>query len=510
MTTKDSSLSPTTQKDPTQPNGGNSLVAMVGRYLSELLAAILAGLVELCASFTAAVLSHPAVQQAGAEIMVQGMNQFVKQPDLNETMQIMSDTMAKTQEDFARSAGEGFPKLAGKFLEGMLSPKKNPSKPTKSNPTADHSTTTTSTDPHALHSSHHHDSHHRHRLPSKDQSVATTTDDDSRNEVASTHSHTSHPKQKAVHKQDDKILGFMWPSKSSKPHHPKDVVESSFSETKKEPEQQPQDPQHKQQPAPKEPESTSTTPNEVSVHVSHDETTSTKKNPTTKQEDKILGFIWPHQIHHPSPHPTTTTTTTTTSQQESPKAIKSLDPTTTMTTATETTSHKKDESPSPSSHEVTLTDATVPPNHLQLEGTNDTNNKGEDNRKDEANCTVASNTHSSKTTKSGKESIDGRSASRSPVLRPLVAKWAAQLMPSSSSAPPSPPSVLKITQTNKNTNEETSTPLDPNLFLTSETELTVTTMEHPEEDEDEVSLLLQPSLGVVPQPELEDSHRPTV
>ena len=81
------------------------------------------GLVEINAAFLTAVMTHPDVKQAMANIMVMGMNGFVTQPDLDEKFQIMTDTMAKNQEEAARNAGQEFPKLAGKFLEGMFSKK---------------------------------------------------------------------------------------------------------------------------------------------------------------------------------------------------------------------------------------------------------------------------------------------------------------------------------------------------------------------------------------------------
>ena len=80
--------------------------------------------VHLMASFLAAILSHEDVQDAGSRMMVRAMNEFLRQPDLNEHVRAMSETMAKNQEDYARSAGQDFPKLAGQFIQGMLSPKK--------------------------------------------------------------------------------------------------------------------------------------------------------------------------------------------------------------------------------------------------------------------------------------------------------------------------------------------------------------------------------------------------
>mmetsp|Transcript_1546 Transcript_1546/g.3354 ORF Transcript_1546/g.3354 Transcript_1546/m.3354 type:complete len:431 (-) Transcript_1546:175-1467(-) len=79
------------------------------------------GLVEVHASFMTAVFTHPDVKNAMAAIMVQGMNGFITQPDLDEKFQIMTDTMAKNQEEAARNAGQEFPKIAGSFIKGMFS-----------------------------------------------------------------------------------------------------------------------------------------------------------------------------------------------------------------------------------------------------------------------------------------------------------------------------------------------------------------------------------------------------
>jgi hypothetical protein len=83
---------------------------------------IVRGAVHLVASFVAAVLEHEAVQAAGVRTMVRAMNEFLTQPDLHQHVRAMSETMAKNQDHFARSAGQDFPKLAGQFIQGLLSP----------------------------------------------------------------------------------------------------------------------------------------------------------------------------------------------------------------------------------------------------------------------------------------------------------------------------------------------------------------------------------------------------
>lgn len=112
--------------------------------IATLCQALLDAFVHVTATICAAVLRHEAVQAAGATMMVRAMNDFLRQPDLNEHVRVMSETMSKNQEDYARSAGQDFPKLAGQFIQGMLSPhKKNAA--SKANTTSATTTTTTTT-----------------------------------------------------------------------------------------------------------------------------------------------------------------------------------------------------------------------------------------------------------------------------------------------------------------------------------------------------------------------------
>ena len=84
--------------------------------------------VHCTATFLAAVLSHPAMQEAQATVIMKGSNKFITQPDLNQHLKIMSETLAKNQEESARNAGEDFPKLLGHFVAGMFSPRKDKQK----------------------------------------------------------------------------------------------------------------------------------------------------------------------------------------------------------------------------------------------------------------------------------------------------------------------------------------------------------------------------------------------
>ncbi|KAL7570462.1 hypothetical protein ACA910_004248 [Epithemia clementina (nom. ined.)] len=221
---------------------------------TEFLASLMASLVELCAAFTAAVLSHPAVQEAGAQIMVLGMNKFVTQPDLNETMQVMSDTMAKTQEDFARSAGEGFPKLAGKFFEGMLSPKKKHSQQhqqqqqqqqQQSNPNKQLQQQELEKEQQGNNNSKSANNNNEEQVSrsnSYHQLSEANSGDENNGDLGESESSQARPKRGSLSlftgggssnhsksKQDDKILGFIWPHHHQKKEQHQDDKETESS-----------------------------------------------------------------------------------------------------------------------------------------------------------------------------------------------------------------------------------------------------------------------------------------
>ena len=81
-------------------------------------------LVQFHAALLASILQQDCVQSAMSAILVRGMNDFLIQPDLNEKIQIMADTMSKNQEKAAHKAGQEFPKLVGNFIHGMMNAKK--------------------------------------------------------------------------------------------------------------------------------------------------------------------------------------------------------------------------------------------------------------------------------------------------------------------------------------------------------------------------------------------------
>lgn len=80
-------------------------------------------LVDIVATFVAAVLNHPSVQHAVARGIVAGMKAFALEPDLGEHLRVMGETMTKTQTELARNAGEDFPKVVGNFFKGMIQPR---------------------------------------------------------------------------------------------------------------------------------------------------------------------------------------------------------------------------------------------------------------------------------------------------------------------------------------------------------------------------------------------------
>jgi hypothetical protein len=93
--------------------------------LGGLFQALFEGLVNCIAAVCAAVLNHPLVQNAIADGIVAGMNAFVRQPDLDDHVKIMSETLSRSQRQLARNAGEDFPVLVGNFFEGIFKPRRD-------------------------------------------------------------------------------------------------------------------------------------------------------------------------------------------------------------------------------------------------------------------------------------------------------------------------------------------------------------------------------------------------
>jgi hypothetical protein len=85
------------------------------------------GLVDIIAKFVAAVLAHPAMQDAVTKTVVLALNGFIGQPDLHEHLTAASENLSKTQVEMARQAGRDFPKVVGSFFTGLTS--KSDSKP---------------------------------------------------------------------------------------------------------------------------------------------------------------------------------------------------------------------------------------------------------------------------------------------------------------------------------------------------------------------------------------------
>jgi len=97
----------------------------MGSFVSRILQATFTGSVSCVATFVAAVLNHPLVQDAIANGIVAGMNAFAHQPNLAEHIMIMNETLSKSQRELARNAGEDFPVLVGNFFQGMIKPRRD-------------------------------------------------------------------------------------------------------------------------------------------------------------------------------------------------------------------------------------------------------------------------------------------------------------------------------------------------------------------------------------------------
>jgi hypothetical protein len=93
--------------------------------LGRLFQALFEGLVQCIATVCAAVLNHPSVQDAIANGIAAGMNAFLRQPDLDDHVKIMSETLSRSQRQLARNAGEDFPVLVGNFFEGIFKPRRD-------------------------------------------------------------------------------------------------------------------------------------------------------------------------------------------------------------------------------------------------------------------------------------------------------------------------------------------------------------------------------------------------
>jgi len=81
-------------------------------------------LVQASANIVARVLSHPAVTDAMASAITEGMNKFMRQPDLDGHVKVMMDTMSNMQPEIARKKGEEFHNSVASFIQGIINPRK--------------------------------------------------------------------------------------------------------------------------------------------------------------------------------------------------------------------------------------------------------------------------------------------------------------------------------------------------------------------------------------------------
>jgi len=79
--------------------------------------------VEIFAQLLAAILSHPIVLDASAQIVVEGMNKFGEQPDLSDRLSSMLDAVLNEEQKkkTARQAGEDVPLYVSGFVGGLIS-----------------------------------------------------------------------------------------------------------------------------------------------------------------------------------------------------------------------------------------------------------------------------------------------------------------------------------------------------------------------------------------------------
>ncbi|GKY98129.1 hypothetical protein MPSEU_000770800 [Mayamaea pseudoterrestris] len=77
-------------------------------------------LVDFVARFAAAVISHPVLHGAVQDVVVDGVNKLLEQPNLDERVAKAGKTLAKDKDVMAHKAGKEFPKVAGAFVKGMV------------------------------------------------------------------------------------------------------------------------------------------------------------------------------------------------------------------------------------------------------------------------------------------------------------------------------------------------------------------------------------------------------
>ena len=77
-------------------------------------------MIHAIAVVVAAVLTDPAVKEAIANVIVTGVTNFVRQPNLDEHLLFANQTLGRTRDTVANKAGQDFPKVVGAFVKGMF------------------------------------------------------------------------------------------------------------------------------------------------------------------------------------------------------------------------------------------------------------------------------------------------------------------------------------------------------------------------------------------------------
>jgi len=84
---------------------------------------LLAVAVDATAQALERLLTHPRVQNALAAAIAQGLNTFLRQPDLDQHVRVMAHTLSSVQPEIARKRGEELHNSVAMFIQGVLSPR---------------------------------------------------------------------------------------------------------------------------------------------------------------------------------------------------------------------------------------------------------------------------------------------------------------------------------------------------------------------------------------------------
>eukprot|EP00934_Nitzschia_sp_Nitz4_P004962 Nitzschia sp. Nitz4//scaffold4_size323378//265332//265990//NITZ4_000703-RA/size323378-snap-gene-0.429-mRNA-1//1//CDS//3329553528//4952//frame0 len=78
-------------------------------------------LIDVLGNFAADLLEHPRLQDALAQVVTNGMNHTIEQPDLGARLQNVSESLREDNLKMSRALGEQLPDLAANLVGGALS-----------------------------------------------------------------------------------------------------------------------------------------------------------------------------------------------------------------------------------------------------------------------------------------------------------------------------------------------------------------------------------------------------